>query len=94
MTWRVIWPKRVQKSLASIPKKQRVMLISWVRENLDGCEDPRKVANGQKLVDTEKGWRYRVGAYRIICELLDDEVVIKIVRVGHRQGVYRSLPKL
>lgn len=37
---------------------------------------------------------WRVGSYRILGQILDDEIVINIVRVGHRQGVYGNLPKL
>jgi mRNA interferase RelE/StbE len=34
-------------------------------------------------------WRYRVGEYRIICELLDKQLRILIVRVGARKDIYR-----
>ena len=38
-------------------------------------------------------WRYRVGDYRIICKIQDDELVITVVRVGHRRNVYTSYPQ-
>ena len=43
---------------------------------------------------SDNGWRWRVGSYRILGQILDDEISINIVRVGHRQGVYGHLPKL
>jgi len=52
----------------------------------------------QKLGHTEakalKGrlaelWRYRVGNYRLVCELRDEVLVILVIRIGHRSDVYR-----
>ena len=34
-------------------------------------------------------WRYRVGEYRIICELLDQQLRVLVVRVGGRKDIYR-----
>ena len=34
-------------------------------------------------------WRYRVGDYRVICEIQDERLVVLAVRVGHRRAVYR-----
>ena len=34
-------------------------------------------------------WRYRVGDYRLICELRDGELVVLVLKVGHRREVYR-----
>ncbi|TNH92894.1 type II toxin-antitoxin system RelE family toxin [Aeromonas hydrophila] len=33
-------------------------------------------------------WRYRVGDYRVICEIRDNEMVIVAVMVGHRRDIY------
>ncbi|MGI9500042.1 MAG: type II toxin-antitoxin system RelE family toxin, partial [Geminicoccaceae bacterium] len=33
-------------------------------------------------------WRYRVGDYRIICEIEDEHLVVVIVKIGHRREVY------
>ncbi|MEI8150699.1 MAG: type II toxin-antitoxin system RelE/ParE family toxin [Hyphomicrobiales bacterium] len=34
-------------------------------------------------------WRYRVGEFRIVCDLFDEEPVAYVIRVGHRREVYR-----
>lgn len=94
MSWRLVWSKKAQKQLLAIPKKQRLMILGWMTENVDGCENPRKVPNGKELANTDAGWRYRVGSYRVICEVRDGELVVKVVRVGHRQGVYSKIPKI
>jgi mRNA interferase RelE/StbE len=33
-------------------------------------------------------WRYRVGDYRLICELVDQRLVVLVVRLGHRSRIY------
>lgn len=62
MSFSVEWSKAATKQLLSIPKKQRLIILSWVQEHLDGCEDRK--------------------------------AVIEVVRVGHRQGVYKNMPRL
>ena len=34
-------------------------------------------------------WRYRVGDYRLICDIQDEKVVVLVLEVGHRKDVYR-----
>jgi len=34
-------------------------------------------------------WRYRVGDYRLICQIKDKEVLILILEIGHRKAIYR-----
>lgn len=92
MTYRVRWSKNATKELLRIPKKQRLFIVSWVEENLDDSENPK--ALGRQLQGTRSGWRWRVGSYRILGSIDDDILEIKVVRVGHRQGVYANIPKM
>lgn len=91
MTWSVKFSNQAKKQLAAIDKRQRLFIEHWLIENLEGCENPRAVHGSKQIKGHPNGWRYRVGSYRILCELLDGELVIKVIRVGHRQGVYRNL---
>ena len=34
-------------------------------------------------------WRYRVGDYRLICEIQDTALVVLVVQIGHRRDIYR-----
>ena len=54
---------------------------------LEGMSDPR--ASGKMLVGNLLGfWRYRVCDYRLLCRIVDKELVITVVEVGHRKEVY------
>jgi mRNA interferase RelE/StbE len=62
-----------------------------VRDFLDkrirGCANPR--AFGGPLRGALHGlWRYRVQDYRLICELNDGELIVVLVKLGHRSHVY------
>lgn len=49
MSFSVEWSKAAAKQLLKIPKKQRLIILSWVQEHLDGCEDPRLAPNGKQF---------------------------------------------
>ncbi|MDR2109310.1 MAG: type II toxin-antitoxin system RelE/ParE family toxin [Coriobacteriales bacterium] len=93
MSWRVRWSTRATKQLLAIDKKQRLLIASWVNQHLEGCANPKTVQGGKPIQGTQNGWRYRVGSYRILVKMEEDELVVKVVRVGHRQGVYGNLPR-
>ena len=85
--WRVEMSKRAVKQLGKIGKPASSIIVAWLKKNVDGCENPR--AHGKALVGDRAGfWRYRVGDYRVICELRDSELVVLAVEVGHRREIY------
>ncbi len=94
MSFSVIWTKRATKELLSIPKRQRLMIVKWAKDNLEGCDNPKAVPGSKAIQGSQHGWRYRVGSYRILARIEEDELVIEVVRVGHRQGVYKNLPHM
>ena len=94
MSYQLIWSKKAAKQLLDIPKKQRLMIASWMAANLDGCSNPKAIAGGKQVQGTRCGWRYRCGSYRILVRIEDEQLVIEVVRIGHRQGVYHNLPDL
>jgi mRNA interferase RelE/StbE len=50
-------------------------------------DDPRQ--RGKALKANLSGlWRYRVGDYRVICDIQDAKILITVLRVGHRKNVY------
>ncbi|MGI6687804.1 MAG: type II toxin-antitoxin system RelE family toxin [Christensenellales bacterium] len=89
MTWRVVFAPRALKELKKLDRATAAMLLGWVRKNLEGCENPR--SHGKGLSGPRSGqWRYRVGDYRLIAEIADQEIVILILAVGHRSSIYSN----
>ena len=70
-------------------KFTRRIIIGWIAKNLVNCEDPR--IHGKPLTANRVSqWRYRVGDYRIIAEIRDNELIILLISIGHRREVYEK----
>lgn len=55
--------------------------------NIEGCENPR--IHGKELVENRSDqWRYRIGDYRVTCEIQDEEIIVLVLEVGHRRDIY------
>lgn len=86
--WRVELSKRARKQIDKLNPHQAKIILAWLKKNLDGCEDPR--AHGKALTgELSDQWRYRIGDYRILCEIHDEEVTILALNVIHRSRAYR-----
>ena len=87
MKYRVEFTKDALKQLKKMDKPSAALILGWIRKNLEGCENPR--VYGRSLTANRKGqWRYRVGDYRIIAEILEDKIVVLVLNIGHRRDVY------
>ena len=65
------------------------MIKAWIVKNLVGCENPR--VHGKALTANRIGqWRYRIGDYRLICLIKDNELIILAMTIGHRREVYEK----
>ena len=85
----VILSDQARKELKKMDRHVSSLILGWIRKHLEGCEDPRAI--GKALTGDKAGaWRYRVGNYRIICEIHDAEIIIFVVTVGHRREVYKK----
>lgn len=74
--------KTLKKLDASIKKQ----IIKYVHE-LEELKDPR--VRGKGLSSNLSGlWRYRVGDWRLVCEIKDDKFIVLVLRIGHRSEVY------
>lgn len=86
--WRLMFSKKAEKQLSKIDPGVRRVIVSWLLKNLDGCSDPR--VHGKSLTGNMSGiWRYRVGDYRVLCEIRDEELIVLALEIGHRRDVYR-----
>lgn len=85
--YKVIFTKKADKQFRKLDRQTFIQIITWIKKNLEGCENPR--SKGKGLVGDRSGeWRYRVGDYRIIAEIRDSEILIYILEVGHRKEIY------
>ena len=87
MKYKVVFSENAKKNLKKIDKHIAALIIGWLEKNIDGCSDPR--VHGKGLTSNRSGqWRYRIGDYRVICEIQDDEVIVLVLEIGHRKNIY------
>lgn len=82
--YKVFFKKSVCKYFKSIPDKDLIYILQSIEELKS---EPRR--SGSKKFSGQERYRYRVGKYRIIYSIQDDELTIWIVKFVHREGVYR-----
>lgn len=81
--------ERFKKEFRKLDKYTQRMIRAWINKNLVDCTDPRQ--HGKGLTANRSGqWRYRIGDYRLICEIHENELVILALTVGHRREIYEN----
>jgi len=84
MSYRLIIERAAQKSLAKISPPHQERIIQAI-EGL--AVEPRPP--GSKKLRQREAWRIRIGSYRVIYEIHDDQVMVLVVRIRHRRDAYR-----
>ena len=83
------WRERAVRQLRAIPQQTALAILQALTPLGD---DPRRPdADIKKLAGYSDRYRLRVGDYRIIYEIIDAQLIILIVGVGHRREAYRTL---
>lgn len=87
MVWTINYSDRALKSLRKMDKQNARRIVDFMDLRIAVAADPRQ--SGKPLKgELGEFWRYRVGDYRILCEIRDDELVILATTIGHRREVY------
>ena len=87
MSYTVIVRKSVKKDVKNVPAKilqEIYRIIEQLSEN-PRCESVKKLKGSDNL------YRIRVGDYRVIFEIDDEEKTVLIVYIRHRKEAYRRL---
>ncbi len=85
MIYDVNLSKSAEKELYKLPKSY-YLKIRYAIDNL--AENPRPIAC-LKLTNKGNQYRIRVGVYRIIYSIFDEQLVIDIIAIGHRKDIYK-----
>ena len=84
-SYRLTFKKSVTKDFRSIPTND----VSRILKCIEGLADNPRPVGSEKLSGQER-FRVRQGVYRIIYEIWDEELVVIVVKVGHRREVYQD----
>jgi mRNA interferase RelE/StbE len=85
--WTIEFDERAQRELAKLDRPIAKRIWRFLEDRIAPSDDPR--AFGKPLQHNLAGkWRYRVGDYRILCNIEDDNLIVLVVEIGHRSSIY------
>ncbi len=88
MKYRLLFSKRALKELKKMDKAVSALIFAWLKKNVDGAADPR--AFGKALTgDKKEMWHYRIGNYRVLANIEDENLTIIAIEIGHRRDIYK-----
>lgn len=88
MAWTIEFAKSVRKSIEKLDPQTRRRIRDFLDDKVASLDNPRSL--GRALSGPLGGlWRYRVGDYRIICDIKDNMLTILVITIDHRKDVYR-----
>lgn len=88
MVWKLEYSRTAVRQLKKLDRQTARQLLDYMDKRISSVEDLRTTG---KLLSGPLGglWRYRVGDYRVICEIQDETVCILVLQLGNRRDVYR-----
>lgn len=87
MVWTISYSDSALKKLRKLDRQHAKRILDYMDERIATQENPR--STGKALTGTLGFlWRYRVGEYRILCDIQDKVLCVLIVKIGNRKNVY------
>ena len=88
MAWTIEYAETAKKQLRKLDKLAARRIVDFMDECVAPSDDPRELGKALRgsLGDL---WRYRVGDYRILCDIQDGVLTVLVLQIGNRREVYR-----
>jgi len=88
LAWTIEYADTAIGQLRKLDKQTARRLVDFMDERIAGLENPR--STGKALTGPYGGfWRYRVGDYRVICDIQDGALRVLVVQLGNRREIYQ-----
>ena len=87
-SWRLSYTTEAIKNLKGMDLQVSRRLLKFLSERVAVLDDPSRLGKALKGSQWGDCWRYRCGDYRIIVNIIDGELVVMVMRVGHRKEIY------
>jgi len=82
------YAKSARDQLRKLDKPVARRIVDYMDQRIAPLENPRSVGKALRGPLGEL-WRYRVGDYRIICDIQDQKLTILVLQIGNRREIYR-----
>ena len=87
LTWTIEFRPKAVKQFRKLDRQAQLTIRAFLRNRLQNEDDPRRL--GAPLKGEFKDfWRYRVGDYRLVCDIHDQTITIEVLKVAHRRDIY------
>jgi mRNA interferase RelE/StbE len=88
LAWRVEFSRTAARQIRKLGRQAQSDIIDYLRQRIEPADSARQF--GKMLHGDKQGlWRYRVGDYRLICDVRDADNMVEVLAIGHRKDVYR-----
>lgn len=89
MAYEIEFDPDALKDLKKLDRPIQQRLVGFLKLRVATLENPREI--GEPLSGATLGnyWKYRVGDWRIICDIQDSRIIVRVLRIGNRREVYR-----
>lgn len=89
MIWRVELDPAAERELSKLDPQVARRILIFLKDRVAMLDNLRSIGEALKGSKLDEFWKYRVGDYRIIAKIEDGNVLILVVRIGHRREVDR-----
>ena len=89
MAYEIEFDPEAVKDLKRLDRPIQRRIVGFLKERVATPDNPRQI--GEALAGAKLGnyWKYRVGDWRIICDIQDRRIIVRVLRIGNRREVYR-----
>jgi mRNA interferase RelE/StbE len=89
LAWQIEFDPDAFKELKKLDRPIQERIVGFLNTRVATSEDPTQM--GERLSGDELGkyWKYRLGDWRIVCEIIERRIVVRVLRIGHRSRVYK-----
>jgi mRNA interferase RelE/StbE len=89
LAWTIDYTESAKKQLHKLDPQAARRIVDFMDERVAAPESPR--STGKALTGPMLGayWRYRLGDYRVICDIQDHALRVLVIEIGNRRDVYR-----
>ena len=88
MAWKIEFMPQAERDIAALDHQVVRRILKFLYARIQPIDDPCSIGGPLKGPELGKYWKYRVGDYRIISKIDNQQLVIIVVNIGHRKGVY------
>jgi mRNA interferase RelE/StbE len=88
LVWTIELTRTAERQIKKLDSPAQKSIVRFLRERLKSAKNPRQW--GKPLQGDKRGlWRYRIGDFRLICDIQDERITVLVLEVAHRKDVYR-----